>query len=112
MRFDPLNIQEIDMNPYANLASSIGTTEGASLGARLTAWHDAMVAHLRRLRSNRASDVCDEDCPHVEARALWREAVAMFGAQAARLSFLRTHGASRPTFVDRAVMSTNAGMES
>jgi hypothetical protein len=83
---------EVDMNPYVLLASSIGTTEAASLSGRLTAWHDAMVAHLRRLRTSRRSVVCDDECPHVEARALWSEAVAIFGAQAARLSFLRSHG--------------------
>lgn len=80
------------MNPYVLLASSIGTMEAASLSSRLTAWHDAMVAHLRRLRTRRTSDVCDDECPHVEARALWGETVAIFGAQAARLSFLRSHG--------------------
>ena len=99
------------MNPYAILASSIGTTEAASLTRRLTTWDDAMVAHLRRLRTSRASDVCDEECPHVEAKVLWSEAVAIFGAKATRLSFLRTHGASRPPFFDRPV-STDAAMES
>lgn len=80
------------MNPYALLASSIGTTEATSLSTRLTAWHDAMVAHLRRLRTSRRRDVCDDDCPHVEAQALWSEAVRTFGSGAARLTFLRSHG--------------------
>jgi hypothetical protein len=100
------------MNPYAILASSIGTTEAASLSIRLTAWHDAMVAHQRRLRTSRRSDVCDDECPHVEARALWNEAVAMFGARATRLAFLRAHGGARPAFVDRPVVSIDATVES
>jgi hypothetical protein len=100
------------MNPYAILASNIGTTEAASLTIRLTAWHDAMVAHLRRLRTRRASDVCDEECPHVEAKALWSEAVATFGDEASRLSFLRTHGASRRPSVDGSERSIDAAMES
>jgi hypothetical protein len=53
------------------------------------AWHDAMVAHERRLRSGQTTDVCDDECPHVEARALWAETVAMLGARANELTFLR-----------------------
>ena len=88
------------MNPYAILASSIGTPEAASLCTRLTAWHDAMVAHERSLRTRRQSELCGDECPHAEARTLWSEALAMFGASAAaRLSFLRSHGASRSPFV-------------
>ncbi len=77
------------MSPYANLASAIGTTESASLGVRLAAWHDAMVGHERRLRAGR-TDGCDDECPHVEARTLWKEAVATFGARADALTFLRS----------------------
>jgi hypothetical protein len=36
--------------------------------------------------------VCDEDCPHVEATVLWKEAVATFGPYAADLKFLRSRG--------------------
>ena len=78
------------MNPYGLLISGIGTTEAISLSARLKAWHDAMVAHERRLRSGRASDRCDDECPHVEARALWAEAVETFGSRANDLAFLRS----------------------
>ena len=78
------------MNPYGMLSSGIGTVEATSLSARLKAWHDAMVAHERRLRSGRAHDVCDDECPHVEARALWAEAVEMFGGRANDLAFLRS----------------------
>ena len=78
------------MNPYTILSSSLGTHEAAALGARMTAWHDAMVAHERRLRAGTTSDACDDECPHGEARALWSEAVALFGARLQELTFLRS----------------------
>ena len=78
------------MNPYVILGGSIGTTEAASLGARLTAWHDAMVAHERRLRSGRTTGLCDDGCPHNEARALWDDALATLGSRAHQLTFLRS----------------------
>jgi hypothetical protein len=85
------------MNPYVMLGSGVGTSEATSLSARLAAWHDAMVAHERRLRTGRTSDTCDDECPHVEARTLWAEALATFGARAGELAFLRSRaiGASR-----------------
>ena len=85
------------MNPYVMLGSGRGTSEAASLSARLAAWHDAMVAHERRLRTGRTADTCDDECPHVEARTLWAEALATFGARASELTFLRSRaiGASR-----------------
>ena len=78
------------MNPYVMLGSGIGTSEAASLSARLVAWHDAMVAHERRLRTRRTADTCDDECPHVEARTLWAEALATFGTRASELTFLRS----------------------
>jgi hypothetical protein len=39
------------MNPYLILGSGAGTNDAQSLSARLSAWHDAMVAHERRLRT-------------------------------------------------------------
>ena len=78
------------MNPYVMLGSGIGTSEASSLSSRLAAWHDAMVAHERRLRTGRTADMCDEECPHVEARTLWAEALATFGARAGELTFLRS----------------------
>jgi hypothetical protein len=78
------------MNPYLRLASSIGTAEALSLCQRLAAWHDAMVAHERRLTTARATDACDDECAHAEARALWREAAAAFGSRAGELTFLRS----------------------
>jgi hypothetical protein len=78
------------MNPYTMLGSGVGTDDAASLSARLSEWHDAMVAHERRLRTGISSDLCDDECPHVEARALWSEAVATFGPRADELRFLRS----------------------
>jgi hypothetical protein len=78
------------MNPYAITGASIGITEATSLRARLMAWHDAMVAHERRLRSAQITETCDDECPHVEARALWVEVSAMVGPCASRLTFLRS----------------------
>ena len=86
------------MNPYATLGAGVGTSEAASLRARLSAWHDAMVAHERRLRTAATAHGCDEECPHVEARTLWAEAVATFGTRADDLAFLRSRAivASEP----------------
>jgi hypothetical protein len=79
------------MNPYAMLSSGIGTSEGTSLSTRLAAWHDAMVAHERRLRSGSTSDACNDECPHADARTLWSEALEAFGVRANELGFLRSH---------------------
>jgi hypothetical protein len=78
------------MNPYVILGSGVSTHEAAALSARLSAWHDAMVAHERRLRSGGSNDGCDDECPHAGAWALWKEAVALFGARAQELAFLRS----------------------
>ena len=78
------------MNPYTILNSGPDTIEAAGLSARLSAWHDAMVAHERRLRTAAAGDTCDDECPHAEAPTLWSEAVAAFGPRAQELTFLRS----------------------
>ena len=78
------------MNPYAIADLASGTAETASLRARLMAWHDAMVTHERRLQSDPNADLCDDDCPHVEATVLWREAAALLGSRASELTFLRS----------------------
>lgn len=78
------------MNLYAMLASGNGASTSSALAARLAAWHDAMVAHERRLRTGRTGDVCDDECPHAEARTLWAEARTAFGERAHDLSFLRS----------------------
>ena len=87
------------MNPYVMVGWGIGTSEAASLSARLAAWHDAMVAHERHLRAGRTAGACDDECPHVEAPALWAEALATFGPRAGELTFLRSRaiGASSVT---------------
>ncbi len=82
------------MNPYATLATGPERAHASALAARLAAWHDAMVAHERRLRSNAAGG-CDDECPHVEARGLWAEAVTAFGLRAHDLAFLRSRAATR-----------------
>jgi hypothetical protein len=82
------------MNPYTMLGSGIGTTEATALRSRLTAWHDAMVAHERRLRAGNTSDQCDDECPHAEARVLWSEVLGVFGPRAHDLTFLRSRAAS------------------
>ena len=78
------------MNPYVMVGTGIGTSEAASLSSRLTAWHDAMVAHERALRAGGNTVACDDECPHAEARALWAAAIATFGARAQDLAFLRS----------------------
>ena len=77
------------MNLYATLESEYTLNETAALRARLALWHDEMVGHERRLRGGRG-EVCDEDCPHVEARSLWAEAEDVFGARVNELAFLRS----------------------
>ncbi len=78
------------MNPYVIRGSGLGTAEAQSLSARLSAWHDAMVAHERRLRMATTGDLCDDECPHAEARSLWSEAIEAFGPRAHELAFLRS----------------------
>lgn len=77
------------MNPYALGSSGNDTADVSSLRARLVAWHDAMVTHERRLRQV-PNAACGDECPHVEAYALWREASALLGPQASELTFLRS----------------------
>jgi len=78
------------MNPYTIVSSGLDTHEAMTLSKRLSAWHDAMVAHERRLRGGTTGAACDEECPHAEARSLWSEAIATFGARAHELTFLRS----------------------
>ena len=76
------------MNIYRMIGSSVGTAEAQELAARLSSWHDAMVAHER----SAARPACDDECPHVEAPTLWDEALQTFGDRAAELRFLRSRG--------------------
>ncbi|MCC7126885.1 MAG: hypothetical protein IT178_18695 [Acidobacteria bacterium] len=86
---------ELLMNLYNLLGSGIGTNEAASLSSRLSSWHDAMVAHERRLGTADRQPSCDDDCPHAEARSLWSEALATFGTRAHDLVFLRSRAGTR-----------------
>jgi hypothetical protein len=78
------------MNPYAMVGSNLDTMDATSFRARLMAWHDAMVAHERRLRTAAASVICHEECPHVAAATLWAEALTVLGSAAYELTFLRS----------------------
>jgi hypothetical protein len=78
------------MNIYRMIGNALGTPEAIELAERLSAWHDAMVAHER---SARRPDGCDDECPHVDAAALWREAAQIYGDRASELGFLRSRGA-------------------
>ena len=71
------------------IGNNVGTHEAVDLGEPLSAWHDAMVAHERRPAGRGR---CEDDCPHGEATALWKEAVQTFGPYAADLKFLRSRG--------------------
>ena len=110
-----------EMNPYEMLGSGLGTNEATLLSARLSAWHDAMVAHERRLRTAGIGDVCDEECPHAEASALWSEAILAFGPRAHELTFLRSRaneprrskrGAARPERLSEAADRARLGAAS
>ena len=73
------------MNIYRMLGSRMGTPDALDLSERLSAWHDAMVAH-ERLRTR----VCNDECPHADAGLLWREAMEAFGDRAGELRFLKS----------------------
>ena len=83
------------------IGSAVGTPDASLLGARLAAWHDAMVAHERTIRAA-GGGRCHDECPHAEAPALWAEALVTFGSRADELAFLksratRMHAASGPS---------------
>lgn len=82
------------MNVYRSIGYVVGTPEALALAARLSAWHDAMVAHQRPADTARVAR-CDEDCPHAEARLLWHEALEVFGEHTKQFRFLRRHGVAR-----------------
>jgi hypothetical protein len=82
------------MNIYRVLGDRIGTSEARELAQQLVTWHDAMVKHLR-LVGTRMTAECSDDCPHVEAGALWAAAQDVLGAGASQLEFLRSNGQPR-----------------
>jgi hypothetical protein len=81
------------MNQYTSLISATSSHEATVLSARLSAWHDAMVMHERRLRLGIAGVACHDECPHAEAPMLWAEALLTFGGRAHELAFLRSRAA-------------------
>lgn len=77
---------------YRQVGYRVGTGEAMALARELRAWHDAMVSHQRTLarlgfRANACADW--EECAHGLARDLWKQACAVFGADAETLTFLR-----------------------
>lgn len=92
------------MNLYTMLGN--GTHEAVGLGSRLTTWHDAMVGHERKIRAGRSEEVCDEECPHAEARTLWSEAVEVLGDRAHELTFLRSRATATSEPSKKLVAST------
>ena len=81
------------MNVYKSIGYAVGTPEALALAARLSSWHDAMVAHQRPTDTTRLTR-CDDDCPHAEARSLWQEAVDVLGDGVEQMGFLRRYGAA------------------
>ena len=79
------------MNVYRSIGYAVGTPEARALALRLSAWHDAMVAHQRPADTSRITR-CDAECPHAEASSLWHQAVDIFGDEAEQLGFLRRYG--------------------
>ena len=77
------------MTVYSMIGSAIGTPDASVLGARLAAWHDAMVAHERTIRVT-GGGRCHDECPHAEAPVLWAEALVTFGPRAGELVFLKS----------------------
>jgi hypothetical protein len=98
------------MNPYSMVGSRSGTLEAAALSARLATWHDAMVAHERKIRAGR-EEVCDDECPHAEARTLWAEALEVFGDRAQDLALLRSRAAVESEVSEKFVASADAMSE-
>ena len=93
------------MNLYTMIGSGLGSLEATALGKRLAAWHDAMVAHERKIRAGRTEEVCDEECPHGEARSLWVDAIEIFGDRAQELRFLRSRAMASSESSKRLVRS-------
>jgi hypothetical protein len=95
------------MNLYTMAGSGLGRAEATALSARLATWHDAMVAHERKIRAGRADAVCDEECPHAEARTLWVEALEVFGDRAQDLTFLRSRATVGSELSEKVVASAD-----
>ena len=83
--------------PYRYLIAS-GDDPAPDLVDELCAWHDRMVAHLRRHGAGGGPCSCHDadDCPRADAPDLWGRASRTFGAAAASLTFLRRHAVGEP----------------
>ena len=79
------------MNPYARFAQAAGEQERRFF-EELRQWHDEMVLHQRVVRRVGRGAACSDDCPHAEGQRLWRDAIALLGAAAETLTFLRSCG--------------------
>jgi hypothetical protein len=80
------------LDVYRHMANRRGTNEAIELAHELSAWHDAMVKHRRKLARlgfdpDRHREA--EDGAPADARELWQRAVAIFGEEASQLEFLR-----------------------
>jgi hypothetical protein len=77
------------LHVYRHLANRAGTNDAVSLAHDLSRWHDQMVRHERSARAL-GFEGCDgeDDCPHQQARNLWRQAQQVFGADAEALAYL------------------------
>jgi hypothetical protein len=77
------------LHVYRHLANRAGTNDAVSLAHDLSRWHDQMVRHERSAKS-RGFEGCNgrDECPHVQARDLWRQAQRVFGPDAEALAYL------------------------
>jgi hypothetical protein len=105
-----LFIEGVFMNLYKSIGYAAGTPEALALAARLSAWHDAMVAHERPADTLRITH-CDDDCPHADAKVLWRQALDVFGGGADQMRFLRRHGSPSARTLRTAPFSSGGGSQ-
>lgn len=76
-------------HPYRYLVSA---ADAADLIDDLCAWHDRMVAHVRRHGAATGCSCEDADeCPRRQAVSLWAQASRELGDAAKSLTFLRQH---------------------
>ncbi|MGE0464393.1 MAG: hypothetical protein AB7Q16_23745 [Vicinamibacterales bacterium] len=82
------------LHVYRHLANRVGTNDALSLAHDLSRWHDQMVRHERTIKALGFSG-CDgeDDCPHAQARELWRQAQDVFGSEAEALAYLSASAA-------------------
>jgi hypothetical protein len=81
------------LTPYQYLMTA-STAPDDELIDELCAWHDRMVAHVRRHGATSRACGCEDECPRLAARQLWTRARQAFGDAALQLTFLRQHAAA------------------